>query len=147
MKVSTSTRDVKTWIVPVITGLTVVNTNWLFTMCNQGAKYFSWIVSFSLQNQNLLNEFPSKHILKFWNSRKTYTSASLTMLKPLTVWITRNWKILKEMGIPDHLTCFLRNLYTGQETIFWTSLLFPVWFKLGVWIRIHQRLYIVTLLI
>ena len=35
--------------------------------------------------------------------------------KPLTVWITINWKILKEMGIPDHLTCFLRNLYAGQE--------------------------------
>ena len=33
----------------------------------------------------------------------------------LTVWITTNWKILKEMGIPDHLPCLLRNLYTGQE--------------------------------
>ena len=44
------------------------------------------------------------------NSRKTSTSASLTVLKPLTVWITTNWKILKEMGIPDHLTCLLRNL-------------------------------------
>ena len=32
------------------------------------------------------------------------------MPKPLTVWITTNWKILKEMGIPDHLTCILRNL-------------------------------------
>ena len=32
------------------------------------------------------------------------------------VWITINWKILKEMGIPDHLTCLLRNLYAGQET-------------------------------
>ena len=31
------------------------------------------------------------------------------------MWITTNWKILKEMGIPDHLTCFLRNLYAGQE--------------------------------
>ena len=37
------------------------------------------------------------------------------MLKPLTVWITTNWKILKEMGIPDHLTCLLRNLYTGGK--------------------------------
>ena len=37
------------------------------------------------------------------------------MPKPLTVWITRNWKILQEMGIPDHLTCLLRNLYSGQE--------------------------------
>ena len=45
------------------------------------------------------------------NSRKLSTSASLTTLKPLTVWITTNWKI----GIPDHLTCLLRNLYAGQE--------------------------------
>ena len=37
------------------------------------------------------------------------------MPKPLTVWITTNWKILQEMGIPDHLTCPLRNLYAGQE--------------------------------
>ena len=50
------------------------------------------------------------------NSRKTSTSALLTMPKPLTVWITKNWKILKEMGIPDHLACILRNLYAGQET-------------------------------
>ena len=37
------------------------------------------------------------------------------MPKPLAVWITINWKILKEMGIPDHLTCLLRNLYAGPE--------------------------------
>ena len=37
------------------------------------------------------------------------------MLKPLTVWITTDWKILEEMGIPDHLTSLLRNLYAGQE--------------------------------
>ena len=49
------------------------------------------------------------------NSRKTFISVLLTMPKPLTVWITTNWKILKEMGIPDHLTCLLRKLYAGQE--------------------------------
>ena len=49
------------------------------------------------------------------SSRKTYISALLTMPKSLTVWITTIWKILKEMGIWDHLTCFLRNLYAGQE--------------------------------
>ena len=38
------------------------------------------------------------------NSRKISISASLTMLKPLTVWITKNGKILKEKGIPDHRT-------------------------------------------
>ena len=37
------------------------------------------------------------------------------MPKPLTVWIPTNWKILQEVGIPDHLTCLLRNLYAGQE--------------------------------
>ena len=42
------------------------------------------------------------------NSRKTSISALLTMSKPLTVWITTNWKILKKMGVPDHLTCLLR---------------------------------------
>ena len=50
------------------------------------------------------------------NFRQTSTSASLTTLKLLTVWITTNCgKFLKEMRIPDHLTCLLRNLYAGQE--------------------------------
>ena len=51
------------------------------------------------------------------SSRKISTSALLTMPKPLTVWITTNWKILQEMGIQDHLACLLRNLYAGQEAI------------------------------
>ena len=42
--------------------------------------------------------------------QKTSTSALLTIPKLLTVWITTNWKILKGMEIPDHLTCLLRNL-------------------------------------
>ena len=49
------------------------------------------------------------------SSRKTSISDLLIMPKLLTVWITVNWKILKEMGIPDHLTCLLRNLYADQE--------------------------------
>ena len=48
------------------------------------------------------------------SSRKTST-ALLTMTKPLTVWITTNCGKFSEMGIPGHLTCLLRNLYTGQE--------------------------------
>ena len=56
---------------------------------------------------------PAGSSKKQGNFRKT--SASLTTLKPLTVLITANWKILKEMGIPDHLTCLLRNLYSGEE--------------------------------
>ena len=49
------------------------------------------------------------------NSRKTSTAASITTLKPLSMWIVTNWKILRAMGVPDPLTCLLRNLYAGQE--------------------------------
>ena len=48
------------------------------------------------------------------SSRKTAISALLTMPKPVTDH-NKLWKILKEMGIPDHLTCLLRNLCAGQE--------------------------------
>ena len=48
-------------------------------------------------------------------SRKTSTSALLTMPKTDCVDHKKLWKILKEMGIPDHLTYLLRNLYAGQE--------------------------------
>ena len=65
------------------------------------------------------------------SSRKTSTSTSLTMLKPLTLGITTNWKILKEMGIPDHLTCFLRNLYAGEEVSVRTGHGATDWFKIG----------------
>ena len=65
------------------------------------------------------------------NSRKTSISALLTMPKPLTVWITINWKILEEMGIPDHLTCLLRNLYAGQEATVRTGHGTTDWFQIG----------------
>ena len=50
------------------------------------------------------------------------------------------WKFLKEMGIPDHLTCLLRNLYVGQEAMVRTRHGTTDWFQ-------TSRLYIVTLLI
>ena len=53
------------------------------------------------------------------------------MPKPLTVWITINWKILKEMGIPDHLTCLLRNLYASQEATIRTGHGTTDWFQIG----------------
>ena len=69
------------------------------------------------------------------SSRKTSISALLTMPKPLTVWITINWKILKEMGIPDNLTCLLRNLYAGQEETVRTGHGAPDWFQRGKGVR------------
>ena len=71
---------------------------------------------------------PSK---KQESSRKTSTSALLTMPKHLAVWITTNWKILKEMGIPDHLTCLLRNLYARQEATVRTGHGTTDWFQIG----------------
>ena len=65
------------------------------------------------------------------SSRKTSISALLTVPKPLTVWITTNWKILKEMGIPDHLTCLLRNLYAGQEATVRNGHGTTDWFQIG----------------
>ena len=62
---------------------------------------------------------------------KTSTSALLTTSKPLTMWITTNWKILKEMGIPDHLTCLLINLYAGQEAVVRTGHGTTDWFQIG----------------
>ena len=64
-------------------------------------------------------------------AEKASISALLTMPKPLTVWITTDWKILQEMGIPDHLTCFLRNLYGGQETAVRTGHKITDWFQIG----------------
>ena len=65
------------------------------------------------------------------SSRKTFSSALLTRPKPLTVCITTNWKILQEMGIPDHLTCLLRNLYAGQEATVRTGHGITDWVQIG----------------
>ena len=63
--------------------------------------------------------------------QKRSTSALLTILKLLTVWITTYCgKILKEMGIPDHLTCLLRNLYAGQGAIVTTGHGTTDWFQI-----------------
>ena len=75
-------------------------------------------------------------IIKKASSRKTSTSALLTMPKPLTVWINKRWKILQEIGIPDHLICLLRNLYVGQEAIVITGQGKTDWFQIGK--GVHQ---------
>ena len=69
------------------------------------------------------------------DSRKTSTSTLLTMPKPLTVWITTNWKLLQEMGIPDHLTFILRNLYVGQEATVRTGHGTKDWFQIREGVR------------
>ena len=62
-------------------------------------------------------------------SRKTSISALLTMFKAFDcVDNNKLWKVLKEMGIPDHLTCLLRNLYVGQEAAVRTGYGTTDWF-------------------
>ena len=75
------------------------------------------------------------------SSRKTSISALLTMPKPLTVCVDHNklWKFLKEMDIPDQLTCLLRNLYAGQEATVRTGHGTTDWFQIGK--GVHQAVY------
>ena len=80
------------------------------------------------------------------SSRKTSTSAILSMPKTLTVWITTNSGKFFEMGIPDHLTGLLRNLYVGQETTVRIGCGTTDWFQIGKGVR-QVCMYIVTLLI
>ena len=74
--------------------------------------------------------------IKQESSRKTSISALLTMPKHLTLWIIINWKILRDMGIPDCLTCLLRNLYAGQEAAVRTGHGTTDWFQIGK--GVHQ---------
>ena len=71
------------------------------------------------------------------SSRKTSISALLTMPKPLTVWITVNCgKFWQRWELPDHLTCFLRNLYAGQEATVRIGHGTRDWFQIGK--GVHQ---------
>ena len=63
-------------------------------------------------------EFQKNLLLLYW------------LCQSLWLWITINWKILKEMGIPDHLTCLLRNLYAGQEATVRTGHGTTDWFQI-----------------
>ena len=64
--------------------------------------------------------------------QKNIFSTSLATIKPLTLWVTKKlWKILKEMGVPDHLICLLRNLYTRQEVTVRTGHGTMDWFQIG----------------
>ena len=51
------------------------------------------------------------------------------------MWITTNWKILQDTGIPDHLTCLLRNLYGGQEATVTSLHGTTDWLKIGKEVR------------
>ena len=79
-----------------------------------------------------------QHPLDHWKSKRV-PEKHLVLL----YWLCQNcvdhnklWKILKQMGIPDHLTCLLRNLYAGQEATVRTGHTTADWFQ--IWKRVHQ---------
>ena len=81
-------------------------------------------------------EEPEIKLLTFIRSMKQEFQENIYFCFIDSVWITTNWKILQEMGIPDHLTCLLRNLYAGQESTDRTGHGATDWFQIGK--GIHQ---------
>ena len=90
-------------------GLISFRMDWLDLLAVQGT--LKSLLQHHSSKALILRSSATGSLKKQENSRKTSISILLTM----TVWITINWKILKELEIPDHLTCLLRNLYAGQE--------------------------------
>ena len=76
----------------------------------------NWMVNFQMYKLGWEKAEETQINLEKQNSRKTSISASLTTLKPLTMWIATNWKILKEMGISDHFICLLKNMLCGSRS-------------------------------
>ena len=75
---------------------------------------------------------PADSLKKQESSRKNIYSCFIDYAKAFgCVDHNKLWKILKEMGIPDHLTCLLRNLYTGQEATVRTGHGTTEWFQIG----------------
>ena len=73
----------------------------------------------------------SKHLLIPWLQLPSAVVLKPPEIKPLTACITTNWKILWQMGIPDHFTCLLKNLYPGQEATARTRHVTMDWFQIG----------------
>ena len=104
-----------------------------------------WMINFQMFKLDLEKaekpeiKFPASvgSLKKQESSRKTSISALLITPKPLTVWITKKlWKILQEMGMPNHLTCLLRNLYGSQEATVRNGHGKSDWFQIGK--GVHQ---------
>ena len=81
----------------------------LWQYMNQNLQMFKLDLE-KAEEQQIKLSISAGSLKKQESSRKISTSALLTTSKPLTVWVTTNWKILKEMGISDHLAC-LPNLH------------------------------------
>ena len=115
----------------------IANICWMIGKAREFQKniYFCFIVLAwkipGTEESGGLQSMGSHRVRHDWSDLAAAAAASLTMQKPLTVWITTNCGKLLEMGIPDHLTCLLRNLYEGQEATVRTLHGTTDWFKTG----------------
>ena len=130
---------------------TTIQLSWfhmLERLCSKSLNWRSssiWTKSFQMYKPGFKEseepEIKLSTLVETWrnqgHSRKTSISASLTTWKPLTVWITTNCgKFLKRWEYqPGILTCFLRNLYVGQEATARTEHGTTDWFKIGKGVR------------
>ena len=111
---------------------------WSFSFSISPSTEYSGLISFRVDWLDLL---AVQGILK---SVLQHHSSKASIQKQHCMGHNKLWKILKEKGIPDHLTCLLRNLYAGQEATVRTGHRTTDWFQIG---KNTSRLYIVTLLI
>ena len=105
-------------------------------MCTMNFQMFKLVLE-KAEEPEIKSPTSAGSLKKQESSIKISISALLTMPKTLTVWITINWKILKAMRLQDHLTCFLRNLYAGQEETVRTGHGATDWFQIGKGVYCH----------
>ena len=105
-------------------------------------QYMMWTLKFQMFKLVLKRQRNQRsncqHLLNHWKSKKVPEKHLF-----LLYWLCQSldfvdhnklWKILKEMGIPDHLTCLLRNLYAGQEATVRTGHGTTNWFRIWKWV-------------
>ena len=102
----------------------------------------TWTVNFQmfklvLEKAEELKIKSSQHPLDHWKTKRSRKHLFLLywLCQIVCVDHSKLWKILKEMGIPDHLTCLLRNLYAGQEATVRTGHETTDWFQIGKGVR------------
>ena len=126
----------------------IANIHWIIEKTREFQKNFcfvvlAWKIPGTEEPGGLLS-MGSHRVRHDWSDLSAAVAASLTMQKPLTVWLTTNLGKLLKDGNTRHLTCLLRNLYEGQEATVRT--LHGTWLVQN-WERSTSRLYIVTLLV
>ena len=107
---------------------------WSFSFSVSLSNKYSGLISFRIDWLDLLEV---QGTLKSHRCSQSHTADKSrdSDVQSLWLWITINWKILKEMGIPDHLTCLVRNLYAGQEATVRTGHGKTDWFQIGKGVR------------